>query len=202
MSTLRTPHKTGRVAAPAEGVVLAAGTSYRAGTFKPALQLGDRTMIARCLAGMESFCSRIIVVGGHEYEQLRSLVEGIPKVECVENAAYQRGMFTSVKLGLLHTRRERIFLLPADIPLVPPHVYQRLLDAGVPVAVPVWNGRKGHPVLLSKSVVPRILSEPDTSSLRDVLQAIGVKEIAVDTPEILLDVDTPGDYEEILKRIH
>ncbi len=154
MSSPHTPQKRGGGAALVEGVVLAAGTSYRAGTFKPALQLGDRTMIARCLEGMEKFCSRIIVVGGHEYELLRSLVEGIPKAECVENAAYQRGMFTSVKRGLLQTRGERIFLLPADIPLVPPHVYERLLDTGAPVAVPVWNGRRGHPVLLSKSVVP------------------------------------------------
>lgn len=183
-----------------EGVILAAGTSFRAGAFKPALPVGGKPMIERCIEGMNTFCSRIIVVGGHEFERLRSLVEGIPKAECLYNPSYRQGMFTSVKAGLSHVRGERCFVIPVDIPLVPRQVYESLLAADGDVVVPSFQERNGHPVCCSRAVIPRILREPDGSTFRDVLKSIGFRTVAVDAEEILLDIDTPWDYGEVLRR--
>jgi molybdenum cofactor cytidylyltransferase len=183
-----------------EGVILAAGMSSRAGTFKPALLIGGKPMIARCIEGMSSVCRRIIVVGGYEIEQLRALVKGFERVECIENLSYSKGMFTSVKTGLAMVREERCFLLPADIPLVPPGVYRRLLSLDAEVVRPAFQGRNGHPICLSKAIIPTILREPDDSSLRDVIRTIGYRAVEVDTDEILIDVDTPHDYEAICRR--
>jgi molybdenum cofactor cytidylyltransferase len=183
-----------------EGVILAAGSSLRAGTFKPALSLGGKPMIERCVEGMNGVCRRIIVVGGHEFEHLRSLVEGIGNVECVQNMSYQKGMFTSVKTGLSHVRGERCFVLPADIPLVPRSVYEQLLSADADIVIPSFQGRTGHPVCCSGAIIPRILREPDESSFRDVLRAIGFRTVPVDAEEVLIDVDTPGDYERVQRR--
>lgn len=183
-----------------DGVILAAGLSSRAGTFKPALQIGGRSLIGHCIEGMSDICSRIIVVGGHEFGILRSLVEGIAKVECVENPLYYRGMFTSVKAGLSQIHGDRCFILPVDIPLVPPRVYRQLLSVEADVVIPSFHGRNGHPVCLSVAILPRILGEPDESSLRDALRSIGFRTIDVDTEEILTDIDTPEDYELALQR--
>ena len=183
-----------------EGVILAAGSSSRAGTFKPALLVGGRPMVERCIKGMRPVCSRIIVVGGHDFESLHSLVEGIAGVECVQNAAYRKGMFTSVKAGLSRVRGERCFILPADIPLVPLRVFEALLSVSADIVVPSYRGRSGHPVCCSATVIPRILSEPDDASLRDVIRAIGVRPVPVDAEEILLDVDTPEEYLRIQER--
>ncbi len=183
-----------------EGVILAAGSSFRAGAFKPALPLGGKPMIERCIEGMIDFCGRIIVVGGHEFERLHSLVEGIPKAECVRNPFYQKGMFTSVKAGLSRVRGERCFVLPVDIPLVPRRVYEVLLTVEASVVVPSFRGKNGHPVCCSRAVIPRILQEGDGSSFRDVLQSIGFRTVAVDAEEILVDVDTPAEYERVRKR--
>jgi molybdenum cofactor cytidylyltransferase len=184
-----------------EGVILAAGSSFRAGTFKPGLLIGGRPMIARCIEGMYDTCSRIIVVGGHEFGRLRALVEVIDRVECVENISYRKGMFTSVKAGMSRVRGERCFLIPADIPLVPPHVYRQLLASEADVVVPSYQGRNGHPVCLSGAVIPRILRAPDESSLRDVLRSIGMRSVEVDAEEILIDIDTPEDYEKACQRV-
>lgn len=183
-----------------EGVILAAGSSLRAGAFKPALMLGNKSMIERCAEGMSDVCERIIVVGGFEFERLRVLVDRFPKVESTENKSYESGMFTSVKAALSRTRGDRCFLLPADVPLVPPQVYHQLLTATADVVVPSFRGRNGHPVLLSKAVLPRILREPDNSSLQSVLRSIGFYTMEVDAEEILIDVDTPEDYERIRRR--
>ncbi len=184
-----------------EGVILAAGLSTRAGTFKPALELGGKTMLLRCIEGMEEVCGRIIVVGGHEFEKLRASVEGNPKVVFVENSRYRLGMFTSVKAGLSLVRGERCLLLPVDIPLVPNEVYRRLLYAQGEVVIPSYHGRNGHPVCIAKNVIPHILSQPDETSLREVLRTLNCRTIDVDAEEILVDIDTPEDFESASMRL-
>jgi molybdenum cofactor cytidylyltransferase len=183
-----------------EGVILAAGSSSRAGGFKPGLPIDGRPMIERSIAGMSGICSRIIVVGGHEFERLRSLVEHIENVECVQNVAHEKGMFTSVKVGLSRVRGERCFVLPGDIPLVPRRVYEGLLSVDSDVVVPSFRGKTGHPVCCSASVIARILQEPDESSLRDVLRIIGFYTMPFDAEEILVDIDTPGDHARVQER--
>lgn len=182
-----------------EGVILAAGSSSRAGAFKPALPIGGNPMVERAMEGMRGVCSRIIVVGGYQFERLQELVRAIGGVECVENPSYRRGMFTSVKTGLARVRGGRCFILPVDVPLVPAGVYERLLSVEAEIVVPSYQGRHGHPICCSRSVVPRILLEPDESSLRDVVRAIGFQALAVDAEEILIDIDTPDDYEQVLR---
>jgi molybdenum cofactor cytidylyltransferase len=184
-----------------EGVILAAGLSSRAGTFKPALLLGNKSMIERCVEGMHDVCHRIVVVGGHEFGQLRTLLDGIAKIECIENSSYRKGMFTSVKLGLSRLRGDRVFMIPADIPLVPSRVYRQLLALQADIVVPSFQGRNGHPVCLSRAIIPRILREPDESSLRDVIRTIGFRDVEVGAEEILLDVDTPEDYDRVCQRV-
>ena len=184
-----------------EGVILAAGRSERAGAFKPALLVGGKTMLARCMEGMESVCERIIVVGGSEIDQLRPLLRGFDKAECVENRSFEEGMFTSVKTGLAAVQGDRCFILPGDVPLIPPVVYRQLLAVHADIVVPTYRGRNGHPVCLSKTVIPDILSHPDDSSLREIIRVIGYHPVPVNAEEILLDVDTPEDYASICRRM-
>ncbi len=185
-----------------EGVILAAGMSSRAGGFKPELPIGGKPVLIRAIEGMAGFCGRIIVVGGHEIGRIRLLVKDLNAVECVENSAYQKGMFTSVKAGLAAVSADRCFLLPADIPLVPPDVYQSLLSIDADIVIPVFRGVKGHPVVLSRAILPKILSQADDSSLREVIRALGCRLVEVDSEEILIDVDTPEEYESACRRFH
>jgi molybdenum cofactor cytidylyltransferase len=181
----------------AEGIILAAGTSFRAGAFKPALDLGGRPMVIRCIEGMRTACARIIVVGGFRFPMLCEMLADLGGVECIENPLFPLGMFTSVKRGLSLSASDSVFLLPVDTPLVPPHVYLSLLHRPGKIVVPTHGGRRGHPVLLRRSVIPPILGEPDSSSLRDVIHRIGPEFLEVDTPEVLRDIDTPEDYRQL-----
>ncbi len=157
-------------------------------------------MILHCIDGMTAVCDRIVVVGGAEFDRLRLLVRGLPNTECVENRGWRKGMFTSVKVGLSHVRAGKIFILPADIPLVPVDVYRQLLAVDAEVVIPSFHGRNGHPVCISGAVVPRILHEPDNSALCDVLRAIGFKSVEVEADEILCDIDTPQDLKLVRTR--
>lgn len=184
-----------------EGVVLAAGSSSRAGAFKPGLLLGGKPVILRCIEGMAEVCARIVVVGGFRIDRLRELLDGVPGVECIENPGYHSGMFSSVQTGLAQVRAGRCFLLPADIPLVPAEVYHTLATYNAPIVIPAFRGVRGHPVLLSAELIPAILRAPDTSSLREFTHGTEALVVEVDTDRILLDLDTPGDHRNLATRL-
>lgn len=181
------------------GVILAAGASGRFPPFKAGALLYGKPLLHHCLEGMRKVCSQIIVVGGSNSEGLRSLIgaAGDGPVDLVENPGWAGGMFTSVKAGVARVHTDAAFVLPVDCPLVPPAIYRALLAAPGEAVVPVYRGRRGHPVLIREVLFDRIAREPDASSLRAVLTEIGVAEVEVDAPEVLLDLDTPGDLQRV-----
>jgi molybdenum cofactor cytidylyltransferase len=183
-----------------EGVILAAGLSTRSGRYKMALPLGGKTVIQRSIESMADAVARIWVVVGWQADQVRALLAPYAKVESVHNPAFRSGMLRSVKTGLAQVRAARCFLLPGDIALVSPTVYTLMLAADGDIVIPTYGGKKGHPVLLSRSVIPEILALPDDAILRDHIRAKGYTTIEVPDEGILLDIDTPEDYQAMRAR--
>lgn len=183
--------------ADVEGIILAAGFSSRAGSFKMEWLLAGKPLIRHAIEGMADFCSRIIVVGGYSLERLIALTREYEKVQVVFNKEYSSGMFSSVKEGIKHLQGRKFFLTPADCPLVKEEVYRALMQAQQDIAVPRYRGKKGHPIIMSSSLAPEILSEPDDSNLGNFIRRKGCETIDVEDENILLDIDTKEDYEKI-----
>ena len=182
-----------------EAVILAAGYSSRAGAFKMELDVHGKTVIERCIDGMIDICSRIIVVGGYRIERVQEILKDYTKVEVYYNSQYDKGMFTSVKEGMKHVRGDRFFFTPGDYPLISPEVCRQLIATPGKIVIPVFNGRKGHPVLFSREVTAEILGEDDDYNLRDYIHSQGFQGLDVDDEGILMDVDTPEDYQKVLE---
>ena len=164
------------------------------------LPLGDVTVIEKSVQGMYDVVGRVIVVVGWQAERIRSLLTGYDKVECVPNADYRSGMFSSVKTGIAHVRAPRFFLLPGDHPLIGSDVYTRMLTVTGDIVIPTFEGHKGHPVLISSRLTPEIQGYPDSASLRDYIRAKGHAEVQVEHDGVLIDIDRPEDYELVLAR--
>ena len=58
-----------------DGIILAAGLSRRAGTYKMTLRINGKPLLERCIENMYDICSKIIVVGGYKIEDIRSIVD-------------------------------------------------------------------------------------------------------------------------------
>ena len=190
-----------------DGVVLAAGLSSRSGQYKMALPLGDRTVIEKSIEGMYDLVSQVLVVVGWKADQIRSLLSAYHKVEFVLNEDFRAGMFSSVKAGISHVRAPFFFLLPGDHPLIDAKVYAHMLAttddiASSGIVIPTFGGRKGHPVLFSSDLIPKILRYPDTATLRDYIRTKGHTEIEVEQEGILVDMDTLEDYRAVLAKYH
>lgn len=145
---------------------------------------------------------RIWAVVGWQAERVRALLAPYSKVECVFNAVYRQGMFSSVQTGLARIDAPRAFLLPGDCAMVRPDTYTRMLSVQAGVVIPTFDGRKGHPVLFDHQAIREILALPDNAILRDYVQAKGFTALEVEDDGILLDLDTPEDYEAMRTRCH
>ncbi len=185
------------MAAEADGVLLAAGGSRRAGAFKMTAPVGGRPLLLWGLEALRSCCDRVIVVAGAGAERITPLVSALPGVEIVINENHEQGMLSSVQAGAAQVRAGRFFVLPGDMPRVRPQTLARLLDAAASsaIAVPAFAGRRGHPALLSAALLPGLLAEPAASSLGAFIRRRGAAIVDVDDPGVLDDLDTPEDLE-------
>lgn len=181
-----------------EGIVLAAGLSSRAGAFKMELVFDGKTMIEKAVEGMSECCSKIFVIGGYRIERLQEIFRNDDRVEVIYNPNYLSGMFSSVQAGVKEIKADRFFITPGDCPLIGKEVYSYLLKNSAEVVIPAFQGRKGHPVLLEKSLIGELLREPVDSNLKKFIERHNTKLVPVDEKGILLDVDTMEDYRKAI----
>lgn len=184
-----------------EGVILAAGLSSRAKTFKMLLSLNGKTVIENTIDNMLEFSERIIVVGGHKIELLQTIIKKYKNVDLVFNENYEEGMFSSVKCGLKAVKGDEFFFTPGDYPLVCKDVYSKIIGEVGDIIIPTYKGKKGHPILIKSSFIREILEESRYETLRDFIDSKSPKFIEVSHKEILMDIDTIEDYEKALKNL-
>lgn len=188
-------------------LVLAAGMSQRMGRLKPLLPFGDRPMLARvleCVQAVESI-SPILVVTGHRAQEIEHAVQDY-NVIWTHNAGYADGMLSSVQCGIqaLPKQGDAFFLLLGDQPGVHPDTLRALLQTWMathaPIVLPTYEGKRGHPILLSAHLIPEILALPPEATLKTVVErhSMATQQVAVADPAILMDVDTPEDYQRAL----
>lgn len=183
-----------------DGVILAAGYSSRTGDFKPGLDLYGKSILQRTIESMGELCENIIIVGGHQYDEICAIVSGVQKVKIVKNEHFELGMFSSVKTGIRAVSSNRFFIIPGDQPVVKTETFKTLLEHDDDIVIPRYMGKKGHPVLFNSKLIAEILSWADTEILRNYIHSkkqVGI--VDVDDPGIGLDIDTIEDYEKIKK---
>jgi molybdenum cofactor cytidylyltransferase len=106
-------------------------------------------------------------------------------------------MLSSIQAGIRLVRAPRFFLLPGDMPMIGAGVCRQLLACKAEIVVPAYRGRRGHPVLISSSLIPGILGEPAASSLRRFIALRAAETIDVDEEGILADLDDQADMKKL-----
>ena len=190
-------------------MVLAAGLSRRMGTQKLLLPFGGKTVITHIVDQIaESTVDETYVVVGHEGKRASRELSG-RDVSIVSNPDYESGMLSSVRCGLAALPQECGVVLVAlgD----QPSVTSRLIDEMVrsfaqteeKILVPIYNGRRGHPVIFSLGYRDEIMTRYDNVGLRGLLHAHpeDVFELSISTSAVLSDMDYPQDYQRELGSI-
>jgi molybdenum cofactor cytidylyltransferase len=192
-------------------VVPAAGLSTRMGRPKLTLPLGDRTVIEHVVTALrEGGVDHVLVVVGPQMPELGSLASAV-SAEVLVLDQVTADMRETVERGLawLESRYrpapDDLWLLaPADCPTLTPAVVRRLLEAKplIQIAVPVHDGRRGHPTRFAWRHAAGIRALPADWGINGFVRAQrDVIELPVDDPEVLADLDTQGDYERVMHRL-
>ena len=176
-------------------VVPAAGRSERMGRWKPVLPFAERTIIETVVACALQVCPRVILVTGYRGAELALLFRDMRQVHMVENPDWPLGMFSSIRQGTGHVRTERFFIMLGDMPWTGPDVYRALLrSAPADFAYPVFEGRRGHPVLCSARVKEEVRrADPASGSMREIASRMTVRELSWGDDSIHRDIDTVED---------
>lgn len=189
-------------------VIAAAGMSSRMNAFKPMLPLGGSTVIRTEIAALlRAGVGPVAVVTGNRAALLREHLKELP-VTCLFNPDYRTGqMFGSVRIGLrfLSGKCGPVFFLPADVPLFSADTLRSMLRemerTGAAVVKPTVGGEPGHPILLSREAADRALSYRGADGLRGALLSLRPRTRFLPRdgePGLVLDADTPEDYQKIL----
>jgi len=180
-------------------VVLAAGASSRMGTQKLLLPLAGEPLVRRVVREVAAAgYDEVLVVVGHEHDAVLRALEGL-EIRHTVNPDYLTGMGSSfrVAIGGLSGSDAAMFAL-ADQPLLASHDYRKLVDTYREHPGGIVSVRYGDvtapPHLFDRQFFPEL--ERLEHGARPVLQrhrdATTILRFA---PELLLDVDTPEDYE-------
>ena len=150
----------------------------------------------------------IIVVLGDGAEAIRPMLAG-PDITVVVNHAVDDGLSSSLRLGLDHVPAwcKGAIVMLGDMPAVSPGTLDTLASAAlmrpsVQAIVPIYDGRRGNPVLLLRPLFASVGGLVGDQGARSLLTGPGVVELAVSDRGVLLDIDSEDDiarYEAELK---
>jgi len=183
-------------------IILAAGESGRMQTNKLLLPFHGKTMIETVIDHVrQADIDQILVVLGAFSDELLPVVSCLPVKHCCNNE-YKKGMLSSVQRGLRNVPADldAVLIFLGDQPAIPVEVTRMLIreyrKSEKRIVIPVYKGRRGHPLLIDGKYRHIIGKLDHAVGLRDLLHKYpeDVLEVNVESPGILKDIDTPEDY--------
>lgn len=184
-------------------ILLAAGESRRMGSPKALLHYQGQTFVERiCTAFLTAGVDELIVVLGARAEDIARALPVHPVLRTVVNSRYAQGQLSSLMVGMgaLSPESEAAVVSLVDHPMVSSATIKAVIDsfrtAPIPIVIASYQGKRGHPVLFSSHVYGEILAAPLDQGAKVVVRKDPgrVREIPLDDPGILADIDTPEDY--------
>jgi len=165
----------------------------------------DKTIIEKVIKNIiSSGIEKIVVVLGSGKDDILKLTGKLPVTNCY-NENYKQGMLSSVKYGFRKLDEEcgaaMIFL--GDQPDVIKAIVEAYRNSGKGIVMPVFNNKRGHPLIITGKYREEIAGIDESGTLRDLVHkfAEDVHEVEVKTQSILRDIDTQEDYSNELKQI-
>ncbi len=185
-------------------VVLAAGASTRMGLPKLLLTLGSEPIVRRtvrqvCGSGFDE----VLVVSGDQHEGIVKALEGLPVRHAV-NPDFATGMGSSFRTGVEHLGdAEAAMFVLADQPFVTAAEYRAILDVWQRNAPVIVGSRFGEvtapPHLFARTLFPELAGL--VHGARPILQRHADRmHVMHFAPDLLMDIDTPDDYERAVAR--
>lgn len=183
------------------GLVLAAGAGRRFGTPKLLADLRGRPLVEYVLAAMAgSPLDRVTVVLGAASGELLARIDlhGAVPVICPD---WAEGQAASLRSGIRAVgEADAVVVALGDQPNLAPAAVEAVLaarDGRAEAVRAMYSGSPGHPVVLERSLFPRVAELRGDVGARELLEEVRVAEVDCDGLGNPADVDTRDDLEAL-----
>jgi molybdenum cofactor cytidylyltransferase len=201
------------VCEPIAGVILAAGGSTRFGQPKQLLDWkGEPFVRAVARTALQAGLAPVVVVTGANAEKVRTALDGL-KVIVIRNEDWKSGQGSSIKAGIQTLTPVpspkmgegkiggAIFLL-VDQPQLTVSVLRALVakhsEGLYPIVAPMVMERRANPVLFDRVTFPDLVTLEGDVGGRAIFHKHHVEYLPWQDDRLLLDVDTPEMYQQLI----
>lgn len=179
------------------------------GSDKALLPWRNGTFLSAAIRALQPATELVIVVAGANAPNLETIVNAHAAFMAV-NPDPQQGQFSSLQVGLqevLNRGRDAAIVTLVDRPPAEAGTIQQIRAAFLSAddqtwaVVPEYGGKHGHPFVIGREMIEAFLRASVNSTARDVEHAnqARIRYVPVDDPLIAANVDTPEDFEKLLR---
>lgn len=184
-------------------IILAAGQSVRMGKDKLALPFNESTILEETVKQiLKTGFDKIIMVTKPDSHWKKVFAN--QNICIVENPDFKMGQASSIIAGLNEVDPEiqGVLFALGDQPLIKSSSYKSLIQSYQsnlkPVTYPLHGGKRGNPVIFDRSLWPLLAELKNDQGGRTVikkLKADAFNPVKTSDAAVLIDIDTPEDYE-------
>lgn len=204
---------SGAAPPPLAATILAAGLGQRLGLrAKATLQIDGISLLERLVSALQQTgMAAVSVVIGPYREQLLPLIE---RSGALAHHLASPSLIDSQRLALdMHQARfgsHDLLLVLADLPLLGASDMAPLVSAwhqratSVHALMPLVDGTRGHPLLLSRHAMAQVAAMPRHLGVRDWMKQNpgAVQPLSMANPAYVTDLDTSDDVIRLQQQVH
>jgi len=189
-------------------ILLAAGASKRLGKPKQSLHFKGETLLRRAVkTALASDCNPVIIILGANAEKFMREIEKFD-VEIVENLNWEKGMGTSIQIGLeellkIQPEISGVILAVCDQPFVSAQLLNRLIEnfrlTNAPIIACAYGETLGVPTLFSRNLFSELLTLKADNGAKKIIYKHLEKVIKIPFEAGALDIDTEQDYLNLIE---
>jgi molybdenum cofactor cytidylyltransferase len=190
-------------------ILLAAGASRRLENFpKQLLEFRGKTLLRRAAENaLASKCGKICVVLGANAGKLKREIDDFD-CEIVVNENWANGMSSSLKCGLgklleVEPNLSAVVVMLCDQPLIDSATINRLTEvfsaSRNQIIAAEYAETVGVPAIFARSIFDELMNLADDGGAKQIIKKHAASVGKISVPEAAFDVDTPTDYENLLK---
>jgi molybdenum cofactor cytidylyltransferase len=188
---------------PVGGIILAAGKAERFGRLKQILDYRGQPLVRIVtMTAISAGLSPVVVVSGADAETVEATLHGLPII-ATRNTNWPNGQSSSIQAGLRALPRQcgAVIFLLADQPQVTATVIHALIEQHArtlaPILAPLVAGQRANPVLFDRLSFPDLMSLSGDVGGRAIFGRQPVSYLPWHDEALLLDIDTPQDFQKL-----